>query len=1534
MSTNPIGQTFDAGGTVSFTAAATGGNPAPTVQWNVSTAGATAFTPISGATSTTYSFTATSAANGSQYEAVFTNSAGTVTSNPATLIVDYGPAVITNPTGQAINTGSTATFTATASGNPTATVQWEVSSSGATAFTPISGATSTTYSFATSSTDNGNQYEAVFSNGIGTAATTTPAALTVYYAPAVVTDPITQTINTGATVTFTATASGNPTPTVQWEVSSSGATGFTAISGATSTTYSFATSSADNGNQYEAVFTNTNGSTPTTAAKLTVQAGPAVTQDPSSQTISAGALVSFTASVTADPDATVQWEVSTSGATAFTPITGATSTTYSFATTSADNGNHYEAVFSGDAGTVTSTPATLTVGYAPTVTAQPANQTVNTGGTATFKATASGSPTPSVQWDVSTSGASGFSAISGATSTTYSFATSSADNGSQYEAVFSNGIGTAATSTAVTLTVDYVSTEPAEQALTANSTATFTAASSNPGGADTVQWEVSTSGATAFSPITGATSTTYSLTATSAVNGNQYEAVFTNSFGSFTSSPATLTLATAPAVTTSPSSQTVNAGSAATFTATASASPAATVQWEVSTSGATAFTTILGATSTSYSVAASSTDNGSQYEAVFTNVAGAATSNPVTLTVDYLTTEPLSQSVNTGTTATFTATTSNAGGADKVQWQVSTDGGFSFTPVSGATSTTYSFTTANTQSGNEYKAVFTNSAGTFTSTPATLTVDYAPAMITQPASHTVNTGSTGTFTAAASGNPAPTVQWEVSSGGGTAFSPISGATSTTYTFTASLADNGSEYEAVFTNAAGTVTSTLATLSVQTAMTLTSSPSNQTVTSGNTASFTASASGTPTPTVQWDVSTSGASAFTPISGATSSTYSLTAASADNGSQYEAIFSDSYGTLTTTPATLTVDFAPTVTSTPSSETAGAGGTVTFTAAASANPAATVQWEVSTSGATAFSAISGATSTTYSFTAASTDSGNQYEAVFSNGIGSSAKTAPATLTVFSVTANQATLDLSDDTVASFAITNGVATDSYKYTVTSSGGSGTVTGSGTLSFTSQQVDNVNVSSLPSGTLTYSVTLTSTGGITSEAATTTATLTSLTVTPPPTSATVNALYSYQVQTNAPSGDTITVTPGTLPSSIQYNATTQTFSMTPAAALAGTTVSYTATITDSYGNSRTLGPVYVEVAAAGGLTAIAPPTNIAIGSPVLVALDSTNAGTPAFTATTSSSSDPSGADLTATFLPQTNQVLQIVTNLGTMDFQLFNNYTPNTVAHFVNLVNSDTYTKTTFYRIIEDFMSQGGVGSSYTGPAISTIPDELNADLRFTSSGLLAMANDGADGNSSEFFITNPDDTSDGFLDFRYTIFGKLISGDNVRQAIAATPVTTNTSTHEDSKPLTAPQIESMSIVTETSDSVLMLTAATGATGTYTVKVSDGQGGTESFTITIGTNAYDPPNPWVQPINGTDTIQVAANGSVTFTPQGESADGTTPQVNVQLFRAIPADAGWYVDNSYELIDGTFELQVGSTTTGSITFNSDNLAGTAANIQSA
>src|SRR5262249_58150214 len=71
---------------------------------------------------------------------------------------------------------------------------------------------------------------------------------------------------------------------------------------------------------------------------------------------------------------------------------------------------------------------------------------------------------------------------------------------------------------------------------------------------------------------------------------------------------------------------------------------------------------------------------------------------------------------------------------------------------------------------------------TAATTAATLTLHSAPVVTTNPASQTVCPGSV-TFTAGATGTPVPTVQWQVSTDGGTTFSDIAGATSTSYTLT-------------------------------------------------------------------------------------------------------------------------------------------------------------------------------------------------------------------------------------------------------------------------------------------------------------------------------------------------------------------------------------------------------------------------------------------------------------------------------------------------------------------------------------------------------------------------------------------------------------------------------------------------------------------------------------------------------------------------------------------------------------------------------
>ena len=195
-------------------------------------------------------------------------------------------------------------------------------------------------------------------------------------------------------------------------------------------------------------------------------------------------------------------------------------------------------------------------------------------------------------------------------------------------------------------------------------------------------------------------------------------------------------------------------------------------------------------------------------------------------------------------------------------------------------------------------------------TDLTLTTVQTPTITTNPTNQTVTAGQTATFMAAASGNPTPTVQWQVSTDGGKTFSDIAGATIAPLSFTATAAQNGDEYRAVFGNSVGAATTGAATLTVDFAPTVTSSPTNQTVNAGDMTSFTAAASdGNPTPTtVQWQVSTNGGKSFSNIAGATSTTLSFTATAAQNGDEYQAVFSNTASlNATTSAATLTVKAA---------------------------------------------------------------------------------------------------------------------------------------------------------------------------------------------------------------------------------------------------------------------------------------------------------------------------------------------------------------------------------------------------------------------------------------------------------------------------------------------------------------------------------------------------------------------------------------------------------------------------------------------------
>lgn len=122
-----------------------------------------------------------------------------------------------------------------------------------------------------------------------------------------------------------------------------------------------------------------------------------------------------------------------------------------------------------------------------------------------------------------------------------------------------------------------------------------------------------------------------------------------------------------------------------------------------------------------------------------------------------------------------------------------------------------------------------------------------------------------------------------------------------------------------------------------------------------------------------------------------------------------------------------------------------------------------------------------------------------------------------------------------------------------------------------------------------------------------------------------------------------------------------------------------------------------------------------------------------------------------------------LTKGGQFVIQLFANKAPITVNSFVFLARASFFNGTTFHRVLEGFMAQGGdpTGTGRGGPGYAFANED--SDLIFDKAGVVAMANAGRDTNGSQFFITfGPAE----FLNGGYTIFGQVIEGMDIVHGI------------------------------------------------------------------------------------------------------------------------------------------------------------------------
>lgn len=965
--TAPVSDTVCQGGLATFNVLATGDNLS--YQWQVDG------TPIAGATNTSLVINPATSANQGIYNCqVFNTACGLVTSAAADLVV-FDNLLITDPTPVTSCEGNSVSFNVVITGPPNydLALQWYTDGIALSNGGQITGAYSDILNISNITSANSGSYQCEVTSRCGSAMSNI-ATLTIEESVTITVQPVSFSVAIGNTANFTVIAVGNITA-YQWRKNSVGLVDGGDISGANTAILSIANADVNDEGAYSCLITGLCSNASSKPADLTVLPTSIISVQPVTP-VTKCEKETLNLSVTSTAT-TYEWRKDGTALIEGGDISGSNSASLTISNlTTSDQGAYTCNVD----GIETSQPSIVTINASTIITLQPISYTHCEGDNVTFNINATGTSLV-YQWQKDNVD------ILGATNNTLSInPLIKADEGN-YHCIVTGTCGSLNSNPAY-LTVNcntLITSQPLGGTICENTSLTLSVGAT--GNNLTYQWYQNGSPLANGGSFTGVSTANLNINNATTADAASYSCLVQGDCNSENSHPVVVNVTPLVTISNQPINRSICENNSVTLNVAATGTITG-YQWYKDG------TAIPLANSNSYNIANILGSDAGAYFCEISGTCNTLNSNSAVLTVlspVNFSLQPTNLTVCEDNLSTITL---NATGAIvSYQWQKNSINLSDDSHLSGSTTNSIKINPSTSSDEGVYRCFINSTCGNTASNSIQLTVDDSTHITLNPTNLTIVEGSTAWFNTSATGTNL-TYQWQCNGVDLIDGGDISGATKSILAVAnVSFADQGA-YQCVITGDCGNSTTNQATLTIDIPVVITNQPANLVCCSGESASFSVTASGTGL-TYQWKHNGSSLTDNGIITGSTTANLIITSTSRAHGGSYSCSITGSFGIANSIAALLTINETVAISTQPISQTKCENDNLVLEVSASGNNL-TYQWSKDDVNLTNNAQISGSNNTLLVITNLTSANSGTYRCTVSNSCNTE-YSDPAVVTIY---------------------------------------------------------------------------------------------------------------------------------------------------------------------------------------------------------------------------------------------------------------------------------------------------------------------------------------------------------------------------------------------------------------------------------------------------------------------------------------------------------------------------------------------------------